>query len=753
MIAPPRPRARPAQAPESAPAADVSPPRSIWSFAPWLFVAGACTFSLLTLAGELTTVQPVNDEAVHFEMVSWAVQQMHHGNILPLDGWFPPLSLGDAQFSHYQSLPHLITAYFSLVFGSASTERWMGYLLFALFPISVYAGSRLLGWSAWAAGGAALLTPILVSVTGYGYESFSYTWLGNGLWSQEWGMFLLPLAWGLSWRAVNGTGRGTYALAALVVGLTVAMHFLTGYFALLSIGVFAIVIWRGLLPRIGRAAIVFAGAALVASWVVVPLLTGAAYFNLSEFNQSTFWLDSWGAPRILGWLVTGQIFDAGRFPIVSLLVALGVVVCACRFRTDARARALLGLMTLSLVLFSGRPTFGFILSLLPGSSDLLLHRYLMGVQLSGLMIAGVGLAWVGESVIKLVKTRRPRVRLVPIAAGMVGAAVLVTLPAWLDRAAYAAVDSSSIAVQVQNDQTDGAALDVLLNVIKAGPAGRTYAGMPGNWGAQYEIGQVPIYEYLADHSVDEVGFLLRTPSLVADNEAYFNQNDPAQYELYNVRYILLPEGMQPPVPATLIGSSGRHKLWLVATSGFLQVVDTSGVVEANRADMATQMQPFLQSAGFHHSELAAVAFNGGAAAAPTLSISAAPTGPPGTSVDTLDDGQNGHYAGTVTVNRTAAVVLKATYDPGWHVTVDGKAAATYMVVPGFVAVTVRPGQHTVVFKYVAYRHYPLLLSISFLTLLGLSLTPWFWRRLGSPRILPRGVISLRGQRTTGARLQ
>jgi hypothetical protein len=102
---------------------------------------------------------------------------------VPLKGWFPYLSLGNAQFSHYQSLPHLLTAYISLIFGSDSTERWAGYLLFALFPIGVYAGSRLLGWSNWAAGGAALLSPLLVSVTGYGYESFSYTWLGNGLWS------------------------------------------------------------------------------------------------------------------------------------------------------------------------------------------------------------------------------------------------------------------------------------------------------------------------------------------------------------------------------------------------------------------------------------------------------------------------------------------------------------------------------------------------------------------------------------------
>ena len=36
----------------------------------------------------------------------------------------------------------------------------------------------------------------------------------------------------------------------------------------------------------------------------------------------------------------------------------------------------------------------------------------------------------------------------------------------------------------------------------------------------------------------------------------FNQDDPAQYQLYNVRYILMPSGMPPPVPATLYASIG-----------------------------------------------------------------------------------------------------------------------------------------------------------------------------------------------------
>jgi hypothetical protein len=403
-------------------------------------------------------------------------------------------------------------------------------------------------------------------------------------------------------------------------------------------------------------------------------------------------------------------------------------------------------MALSIVLFSGRQPFGFILNLLPGNADLYLSRYMMGIQLAGDVLAGVGLAWAGETVIHLAKGWRPGLRPAPVIAALMAAVLLITLPAWFNRAAYAASDTASIAVQVDSDQTDGAALDVLINDIKERGGGRTYAGLPANWGQQYDIGQVPVYAYLADNDVDEFGFTLRTPSLMADNEAYFNQSNPAQYQLYNIRYILMPVGLTPPVPATLLASSGRHRLYLVATSGYLQVVDTSGIIEANRSDMAAQMQPFLRSAAFEQGELATVAFNGGVAAAPTLPIGATPSSSPGTSTDVLVEAQNGYFAGNIVANRTAAVVLKVTYDPRWQVTVDGRAATPYMVTPGFVAVTVAPGDHTVIFQYVPYSHYGVLLGLGAMSLLLLGLGPRIWRRKLRPVLRRRA--SLLGRATS-----
>src|SRR5215471_9728545 len=204
-------------------------------------------------------------------------------------------------------------------------------------------------------------------------------------------MWLMPLAWGFTWRAVTRGRR--YAAAVAALALTIACHFITGYLALLTIGVWVIVLGgNGFLRRVGRAAIVGVGSLLVASWVLVPLLADTKWTTQSSFYTGTIFNDSYGAGKELGWLFTGKLLDKGRFPVVTLLFFAGVIVCAERVRRDPRARALLGAFALSLLLFFGRATWGGLIDLLPGMKDIQIHRFLVGVHLAGILIAGVGLA-------------------------------------------------------------------------------------------------------------------------------------------------------------------------------------------------------------------------------------------------------------------------------------------------------------------------------------------------------------------------
>ena len=62
------------------------------------------------LRGETAKAVNLNDSSFHLQMVRWAGGQIREGRV-PLDGWYPYLTLGSSFFHHYQSLPHTLTAY------------------------------------------------------------------------------------------------------------------------------------------------------------------------------------------------------------------------------------------------------------------------------------------------------------------------------------------------------------------------------------------------------------------------------------------------------------------------------------------------------------------------------------------------------------------------------------------------------------------------------------------------------------------
>jgi hypothetical protein len=116
-----------------------------------------------------------------------------------------------------------------------------------------------------------------------------------------------------------------------------------------------------------------------------------------------------------------------------------------------------------------------------------------------------------------------------------------------------------------------------------------------------------------------------------------------------------------------------------------------------------------------------IAFAGARGAAPTFAGASPPREPPGSIVAQSARLQDGIFTASVRTTRSAVVLLKATYDPRWTVTLDGQAAKPTMMAPSLVGVEVPPGQHQVRFRYKPYSHYPMLLAIGAIALLALAL--------------------------------
>ncbi len=696
--------------------------------APFGLVAVAVGFNLWVLRAEILPVLSLGDGSVHLSMVRWTLERLREGH-LPFDGWYPYLGLGSSLFHHYQSLPHVLTGTLSLAIGPERAYFAMQYLLLVSWPVSVYLGARLLGWERWVAGGAALLSPLLASTPLYGYELQSYVWGGWELWSQLWAMWLLPIAFGLTWRTVSGREPTRYAASALVLGLTVACHFLTGYLAFLVLGVWVLIRPSAFRRRLTRATVVGTGAALFASWVLVPALLDARWVSQSAFRQGSELFDSFGAPKVLAWLFTGQLFDAGRPPFVSVLVVIGGAVCIARFRRDERARALLGVMTLSLVLFSGRPTFGPIIGLLPGSDDLLLHRYIMGVHLAGLLLAGVGLAWIGSSVPALLRGLASAVAPATAIAATAAFLFAISAPAWAERWTLARSTAALIHEQRAFDATEGEDVRTLIDIAKANGPGRIYAGLSTGWGIRERLGHVPVFHALLEHDADAIGFVLRTTSLSSDLEVEFDDSSLEHYELFAVRYLLLSDDRRPRVPATLLDRRGGYTLWEVETGGYIDVVDTvPPPIEADRVDLHDRALPFLSSASLEEARYPLVAFSGTPAGEPTLPDDAVAPGAAGAVESEEASPADGEFTAEVVANRRAVVLLRSSFDPRWEVTVDGERVEPYMVAPSFVGGNVPAGRHTVTFRYRSFPRYDVLFAIGALTIVAL------WT---GPRVLAR----------------
>ncbi|HTW08326.1 MAG TPA: YfhO family protein, partial [Acidimicrobiales bacterium] len=677
--------------------------------------------NLWSFRAALKPVAYLYDAPVHEAMVQAATKALDAGH-LPFTTWFPDVGLGSAQYLHYQSLGSVLAGLAGTVIGADNAFRWALYLLVALWPIAVYWSGRIFGLTPGAAAVAAAISPLVTSFTGIAFERGAYSWIGGAeVWTQLFGMWALPFAWATTWRAFKDA-RFLWP-AALLVGLTFAFHFLCGYLAFFGVCIMALIAQGQLRQRLFRGVVLLAGAVLSAAWVVVPLFLLSKWSAINEVLAETPYVRGYGARTELGWLFKGEIFDARRWlAVVSVLVLLGVIWALARWRREPLARAMVALLAACYLLSFGSTTWGALIDLVPAHADLYFRRFEMGTQLAGVYLAGLGVRGAWSLWCRLVanfnKTKMARA----VAAWIFAVALAAwSWPAVIGLDHYDRADASTIATQRSLDATEGGAIAPLIAYVRSHGGGRAYAGLSSNWGQRFLVGYVPVYKYLVDQDVDEMTYVVPTTSLMLGPEDEFDEDNPADYSLYGIRYLFLPSGVLPPVPAVEVMVSGNYSLWRYNPGGYVELVEITGNLAADRADIGPQSLLLLDTVA--QGQDWAVSWPGRPSSAAKASAAGVPLSEPlpapGYVISVRPQLADGELSAEVDMHTAGTLLASVAFDPGWHAWVDGKAVSTEMLAPALVGVELSKGQHKVVLRYEGFAWYPELWLLGLVTLVVL----------------------------------
>jgi len=674
-----------------------------------LILVGAVALNLVALWPEVAVETPtLNDDTLHLALVARAVEALDRGED-PTDPWVSTFVQGYPLFHHYQHLPHLATALLYKGLGERVPLRTLfnglRLLLLGTFPLSVYWTGRRLGWGAMPSALAGAVSSLLATDGLYGLDWASYLWRGYGLYTQLWGAWLLgPAVAGLYVTLHEGRA---YAGTALLLAGTLLSHTVLGYVALLTGGL--LVFLGGSSPggrrcldsaqhKAGRLALVGLLTLAATAYFLGPFLADRLYMNRSVWEDPGKY-NAYGWEWTLGALVRGELLDHGRFPSLTLLAAVGLAVCLARWR-DERCRLLVIFTAFWLLLYFGRPTWGVLLDLLPLSRDLHLHRLIVPVHLGAIGLAGAGLTWlVGQAL-----SRRWRGWLVVV--GLVIAGLLV--PVYRERIEYLITNVHWMRETQAAFRADGGQIDALLADLKSRPPARVYAGRGANWGQGYRIGSVPVYALLAAHQIDNPGYLYHALSLNADVEGYLDEARPATFNLFNLRYVVAPEGQPPPTFARFLAAYGRHRLYQVDTTGYFDLVDSDVTLYGDRAEWFQAARAWLQSDLVEARQHPAILFGpkpeGEGLTLPLNAVPAYLTGlplpPHGPCGQILGEQVAGNlYTVEFEADRACWLMLKATFHPGWRATLDGRPVATRMLAPSFPGLAVEPGRHRAELRY------------------------------------------------------
>lgn len=674
-----------------------------------LLVGLAIIINIVFLRCELTSSSlSTNDEVLHYTATQVSISALHQGYD-PTDVWLPQIGMGFPLFHHYQGLPHLFLVAVNLVTSSflslASLFDISRYFLLVLFPLSIFWSMRRFGFGHLAAGLSAVFASLLATNGLYGFDFSSYISIGYGLYTQLWAMFFLPLALAEIYRTVKG--EQSFFWPVLLTSIVLFSNLLYGYILFLSAIIFIFVKLNRdeIFFRFKRLTLVFILVGIVGAGFILPYVIDRNYFNATIWFPS-YRYDSYGYLWVLSNLFKGNLFDFGRFPSFTILFSLGIIVLMVSKRyLEEKTRILLILSLVWLLLYFGRATWGPILNLLPFSSDLQMNRFIGGFHLAAIMMIGVGLSQVWY----LLKKHLVRYSLVSLVV-----LVAFLTPAYVERAQYCQQDAKSFFTNNQALSEEQKEITSIISTLKDFPPGKIFAGLPATFGNSqyYLVGSIPLYAIFPQMGIDSFGYAYHAFSLTDDVRLLFDDAKPSQYNLFNIRYVLLNNKWTPGSFYVPIKEFENYTLYQVPGSGCFDLVDANAIFYGSRGDFYQACSRWLLSSLPDYKQNPILVVDNKPQGTPSLpafpftkvdnnvltSLAQTPASAPAGRIDAAREDINQYWV-QFEADRKCYLMLKSNYHPGWQVYLDGKAVTPIMLAPGFVGIEVQEGKHEALFLY------------------------------------------------------
>ena len=687
------------------------------SLSAFVLVLFAVAFNLYHLFPEVSVkVTDPNDTGMHLLATELAVESITQGLDFT-DPWMGSIGMGFPLFHYYQHLPYLSTALVHILtlrtLSPFELVNWTTYLLLSLFPLSIYWSMRRIGFDQLSSAMGGLVASLTATDGLYGLDFASYVWRGYGIYPQLWAMVVMPPALAICYRVLRD-GRG-YFWATLLLAATLMSHLIYGSIVFLTLGVLTFLPTTRLLtsefPRViwmrwKRLLILLVMVVVATSYFLAPLILDQPYLNLSVLEDPRLY-DSYGYSVLLPALARGELFDFGRFPSFTILLAIGFGICLRRWREE-RYLIPVAIFSLWLLLYFGRSPWGPLIDILPMGRDMHFHRLIAGVHFGGIFLMAIALATLWRWAIAR--------KNVSFFVAAIALTLLIMLPAYSERRTYLTQNAQIMRENRQAIAAEESDLRALFKKLKQLPPGRVYAGQPTQWGNEYAVGAVPVLVLLHAEGLDMMGHIYHAYSLNGDIQFFFGENRREQYNLYNVRYVVAPEDRDFPAFVQPLQQFGRHRLYQVETTGYFDLVGSSLEFTGGRTDffpaatdwLAGELPSVKQHPAMflgRHRTVDGGSFKGRVEAS---------AGPSRGTVLSEEIGRN-FFAADVTVERDSLLLLKATYHPNWRATVDGVKADTVMLMPSFVGVQLPPGDHQVRLEYRPRRLRIILMSLGLIT--------------------------------------